>query len=68
MKATRPASPFAILKVRRFIAFRVCFNARFYYPVFAVFERSFVYLPGYFLIMFAVLMVFARRQLNHRPS
>ena len=34
----------------------------------AVFERSFVYLPGYFLIMFAVLMVFARRQLQHRPS
>jgi hypothetical protein len=33
-----------------------------------VFERSFVYLPGYFLIMFAVLMVFARRQLSHRPS
>ncbi len=29
-------SPFSIRNVRMFIAFRVCFNARFYYPVFAI--------------------------------
>jgi MFS family permease len=31
-----PASPFAINNVRAFIAFRVFFNARFYYPVFTI--------------------------------
>ncbi|MGD9333134.1 MAG: MFS transporter [Desulfobacterales bacterium] len=31
-----PPSPFEIRNIRRFIAFRVYFNARFYYPVFAV--------------------------------
>ena len=36
MTEKNPSSPFAIRNVRRFIAFRVCFNARFYYPVFAV--------------------------------
>ena len=29
-------SPFAISNVRLFIAFRICFNARFYYPVFTI--------------------------------
>ncbi len=29
-------SPFALTNVRRFIAFRVFFNARFYYPVFTI--------------------------------
>lgn len=29
-------SPFALKNVRRFIAFRVFFNARFYYPVFTI--------------------------------
>ena len=29
-------SPFALANVRRFIAFRVFFNARFYYPVFTI--------------------------------
>ena len=31
-----PVSPFALPTVRRFILFRVLFNARFYYPVFTV--------------------------------
>src|SRR3989339_153335 len=30
------ASPFAITNIRLFIAFRVFFNARFYYPVFTI--------------------------------
>ncbi len=29
-------SPFALANIRRFIAFRVFFNARFYYPVFTI--------------------------------
>ncbi len=33
---TPSASPFAIRNVRLFIAFRVFFNARFYYPVFTI--------------------------------
>jgi len=37
--------------VRRFIAFRVCFNARFYYPVFAVLFLDF----GLTLEQFAIL-------------
>jgi MFS family permease len=28
--------PFAVANVRRFMAFRVCFNSRFYYPVFTI--------------------------------
>jgi len=31
-----PSSPFALSNVRRFIAFRSFFNARFYYPVFTI--------------------------------
>lgn len=31
-----PPSPFSLPNVRRFIAFRVLFNARFYYPVFTI--------------------------------
>jgi len=46
-----PSSPFAIRNVRRFIAFRVCFNARFYYPVFAVLFLDF----GLTLEQFALL-------------
>jgi MFS family permease len=30
------ASPFQLRNIRLFIAFRVCFNARFYYPVFTI--------------------------------
>ena len=35
MASTR-TSPFALANVRRFIAFRAFFNARFYYPVFTI--------------------------------
>jgi MFS family permease len=51
MTEHRPSSPFAIRNVRRFIAFRVCFNARFYYPVFAVLFLDF----GLTLEQFALL-------------
>ncbi|MEA2115666.1 MAG: MFS transporter [Thermodesulfobacteriota bacterium] len=34
--ASTYSSPFALANVRRFIAFRVFFNARFYYPVFTI--------------------------------
>ena len=36
MQEAKVSSPFEVNNVRRFIAFRVFFNARFYYPVFAV--------------------------------
>lgn len=51
MTGKNPSSPFAIRNVRRFIAFRVCFNARFYYPVFAVLFLDF----GLTLEQFALL-------------
>ena len=41
----------AIPNIRRFIAFRVCFNARFYYPVFAILFLDF----GLSLEQFALL-------------
>ena len=33
---TKATSPYAIKNVRLFIAFRIFFNARFYYPVFTI--------------------------------
>ncbi|MDM8544679.1 MFS transporter [Desulfococcaceae bacterium HSG9] len=36
MKIKSEQSPFAISNVRLFIGFRICFNARFYYPVFTI--------------------------------
>ena len=44
-------SPFSIRNVRWFIIFRVCFNARFYYPVFAILFLDF----GLTLDQFALL-------------
>ena len=51
--ASRPPvkSPFSIRNVRLFIAFRVFFNARFYYPVFAILFLDF----GLTLEQFALL-------------
>ncbi len=34
--ATKVSSPFVLANVRRFIAFRALYNARFYYPVFTI--------------------------------
>ena len=36
MTEKKPTSPFSIKNVRLFIAFRIFFNARFYYPVFTI--------------------------------
>jgi MFS family permease len=36
VKTNKFFSPFEIDNIRRFIAFRVFFNARFYYPVFTI--------------------------------
>jgi MFS family permease len=49
--ATNNASPFGIRNVRRFIAFRIGFNARFYYPVFTILFLDF----GLSLEQFAIL-------------
>jgi MFS family permease len=51
MSPHAPKSPFAIRNVRMFIAFRVFFNARFYYPVFTILFLDF----GLTLSQFAVL-------------
>ncbi len=47
----RNRSPFSLLNVRLFIAFRVFFNARFYYPVFTILFLDF----GLSLEQFALL-------------
>lgn len=44
-------SPFAIRNIRLFLVFRVCFNSRFYYPVFSIFFLDF----GLSLSQFAIL-------------
>jgi MFS family permease len=49
--ATRNKSPFTIRNVRLFIAFRVFFNARFYYPIFTILFLDF----GLTLQQFALL-------------
>lgn len=36
MEQEQTPSPFQVPNVRKFIAFRVCFNSRFYYPVFTI--------------------------------
>ena len=46
-------SPFAVNNVRRFITFRICFNARFYYPIFTILFLDF----GLTLEQFALLNV-----------
>ncbi len=45
------SSPFAVNNVRRFIAFRVAFNCRFYYPIFTVLFLDF----GLSMAQFAIL-------------
>jgi len=49
--SNRKTSPFAIRNVRMFVAFRVFFNSRFYYPVFTILFLDF----GLTLSQFAVL-------------
>ena len=51
MSTTLPPSPLSIPNVRRFIAFRIFFNARFYYPVFTILFVDF----GLTLSQFALL-------------
>ena len=48
------ASPFALNNVRMFIAFRVFFNARFYYPVFTILFLDFGLTISQFAILNAV--------------
>jgi MFS family permease len=51
MEKNPVVSPFDIKNIRRFMAFRVFFNARFYYPVFSILFLDF----GLSLSQFAVL-------------
>ncbi|MCP4718434.1 MAG: MFS transporter, partial [Desulfobacteraceae bacterium] len=45
------ASPFSIPNIRRYIAFKVMFNSRFYYPVFTILFLDF----GLTVAQFAIL-------------
>jgi len=47
-------SPFAIKNVRMFIAFRIFFNARFYYPVFTIMFLDFGLTVAQFAFLNAV--------------
>lgn len=49
-----PASPFAIPNIRRFLAFRLLFGVRFYYPIFAVLFLDFGLSVGQFAVLNAV--------------
>ena len=53
MNELKPKPPFKICNVRYFVAFRVFFNARFYYPVFTILFLDF----GLTLQQFALLNV-----------
>ncbi len=48
---TKPVSPFSIPNIRRYIAFKVMFNSRFYYPVFTILFLDF----GLSMAQFATL-------------
>ncbi len=52
MNAT--TSPFAIPNIRRFLAFRLLFGVRFYYPVFAILFLDFGLTVGQFAVLNAV--------------
>ncbi|MDQ8201987.1 MFS transporter [Pelagicoccus sp. SDUM812003] len=51
MSDSSASNPFAYSNVRRFIAFRILFNARFYYPIFTILFLDF----GLSLEQFAIL-------------
>jgi MFS family permease len=53
-KNTAPISPFSIPNIRLFIAFRVFFNSRFYYPVFTILFLDFGLSVAQFSILNAV--------------
>jgi MFS family permease len=48
------SSPFAIPNIRRFLAFRLLFGVRFYYPVFAILFLDFGLTVGQFAVLNAV--------------
>lgn len=50
----KPPSPFAISNIRLFIAFKVLFNSRFYYPVFTILFLDFGLTIAQFSILNAV--------------
>jgi len=49
-----PISPFSIPNIRRYIAFKVLFNSRFYYPVFTILFLDFGLTVAQFAILNAV--------------
>jgi MFS family permease len=49
-----PITPFAIPNIRRFLAFRLLFGVRFYYPIFAVLFLDFGLSVGQFAVLNAV--------------
>ena len=51
---TSPVSPFSILNIQRYLAFKVLFNSRFYYPVFTILFLDFGLTVAQFAILNAV--------------
>ena len=54
MQASSPRSPFAVKNVRLFIAFRLFFTARFYYPVFSILFLDFGLTVSQFALLNAI--------------
>ncbi len=54
MQAFSPQSPFAVRNVRLFIAFRLFFMARFYYPVFSILFLDFGITVSQFALLNAI--------------
>lgn len=54
MQASLPRSPFAVKNVRLFIAFRLFFTARFYYPVFSILFLDFGLTVSQFALLNAI--------------
>jgi len=52
--ASGPVTPFSIPNIRRYIAFKVLFNSRFYYPVFTILFLDFGLTVAQFSILNAV--------------
>jgi len=54
LKQEKPMSPFSIPNIKRYIAFKVLFNSRFYYPVFTILFLDFGLTVAQFAILNAV--------------
>ena len=61
-------SPFALTNIRLFMAFRVLFNARFYYPVFTVLFLDYGLTLEQFALLNTVWAMTIAVGVNSRPN